>query len=174
MKMEIEGLIEDFYLPPDLDFDLEEGWIEIVGLDQRVFIDGNTEREGTLAEGVMVEVEAVVQPDNDGRLLATEIEVEDVGDTDDEDVGGTGEGEEGELTLQVVAGEVTSGESITILVTSEGNAVPGALDEVNDEDIGETNGDGLISFIVPDEDELEIKAVKDELQGKLEIDFEQD
>jgi len=79
---------------------------------------------------------------------------------------------DGELTLQVVEGEVVPGEEITILVTFEGNPVEDALVEVNEEEIGETNADGLISFTVPDDDELEIKAVKDELEGELEIDLE--
>ena len=57
--------------------------------------------------------------------------------------------------------------------------VAGALVEVNDEEIGGTGADGLISFTVPSEEELgdeglEIEAVWDEKKGKLEIDLEQD
>ncbi len=100
---------------------------------------------------------------------------------------------EDELTLQVVQvvegivtsvdeDEVIPGENITVLVFqgNPDNPVSGATVTVNDEEIGETDVYGLISFIVPpeeeleDEDELEIEAVKDELKGKLEIDLEWD
>ncbi len=97
---------------------------------------------------------------------------------EDEDIGDAGEDED-ELTLEVIAGEAVPGEEITVLVTFEGDPVEGALVEVNDEEIGETDAEGLISFIVPSEEELgdeelEIEAVWDEREGKLEIDLEQD
>ena len=79
---------------------------------------------------------------------------------------------EGELTIQVVDGEVAPGEEITVLVTLNGSPVSGAQVEVNDDEIGETDADGLISFIVPDDDELEIETKKDGLKGELEIDLE--
>lgn len=45
---------------------------------------------------------------------------------------------------------------------------------VNDDEVSTTGEDGRISFILPDGDELEIKAVKGKLKGKLEIDLERD
>ena len=79
---------------------------------------------------------------------------------------------EGDLILQVVDGDVTPGESITVLVTSEGDPVPGATVTVNDEVVGTTGEDGSISFEVPDAEELEIKAVLDDLEGELEINLQ--
>ncbi len=80
--------------------------------------------------------------------------------------------EEGELTLEVVEGEVTPGESITGHVTFQGEDVEGALVEVNDDEVGTTDGDGHISFTVPYDEELKIEAVLGELEGELEIDLE--
>jgi hypothetical protein len=83
---------------------------------------------------------------------------------------------EGELTLQVVDGTVAPGNEITVLVFQDNpdNPVSGALVTVKDEEVGETDGDGLISFVVPDKEELEIKAVKGELKGELKIELEGD
>jgi hypothetical protein len=82
---------------------------------------------------------------------------------------------EGELVIEVVDGVVSPGETITILVTHQGNPVAGAQVRVNGEHYGNTNGDGLISFSVPIAKELKIKAKvgtePDELEGQLRIDF---
>ncbi len=78
----------------------------------------------------------------------------------------------GELVIEVVDGEVAPGETITILVTHEGNPVDGALVIINDDtDVLPTDINGLTSFTVPDKKKLNIKAVKDELEGKLKIDL---
>ncbi len=80
----------------------------------------------------------------------------------------------GELVIEVVDnGEVAPGETITILVTHEGNPVDGALVTINDDDteVLPTDINGLTSFTVPDKKKLNIKAVKDELEGKLKIDL---
>jgi len=89
---------------------------------------------------------------------------------------------ESELTLQVVDADtlqviddddVTPEQSVRVLVTLEGNAVARAQVEVNDEDIGETDVDGLTdSFTVPYDDELEIEAKKGKLKGELEIELQ--
>lgn len=162
-KVELKGLIEAFNLVDG------EGWVEI--LDQEVAIDENTEIEGTLEVGLMAEVEVVVQPDD--SLLATEIEIEDVGDTDED---------ENELTLQVV-GEDTNpvgpGQiGRTLRVTyPDGSPVAGATVTVNDVTLAQlTDGNGEVTFNVPpeeelDEDELEIEAVLDEMKGELEYDL---
>jgi hypothetical protein len=82
---------------------------------------------------------------------------------------------EGELVIEIVDGVVAPGETITILVTHEGDPVAGALVIVNDDiEVGPTGADGLISFIVPDDDELEIEAVKGDLEGELEIELDND
>lgn len=81
---------------------------------------------------------------------------------------------EGALELETVAGEAAPGETATALVTFEGNPVPGASVAVNDEDIGPTDADGRISFIVPDDDELEVKAELAGMGGRLKIQLEED
>jgi len=84
------------------------------------------------------------------------------------------EPQEGRLTIQVVNGNMAPGGNITVLVTFQGNPVAGAAVTVNDYDVGNTTVDGRISLIVPLDDELEIKAVKGELEGELEINLEQE
>lgn len=81
--------------------------------------------------------------------------------------------EEADLTIQIVDGEVTSGENVTALVTFQGNPVEGALVKVEDVGAFITDNDGRISFTVPYGDELEIEAKKGKLKGKLEIDLEE-
>lgn len=78
---------------------------------------------------------------------------------------------EGELTLQVVEGDVTPGGNITVLVTLDGDPVEGALVAVNDVEVGTTDETGHISFPVPYADDLKIKAVLGELEGELEIEL---
>ncbi len=90
-------------------------------------------------------------------------------DLDDDLEGGP---HEGELVIEVVDGEVAPGETITILVTHEGDPLVGALVTINDDvEVGPTGPDGRISFTVPEGSELEIKAVRGQLEGELEIDL---
>ena len=84
------------------------------------------------------------------------------------------EPEQGNLTLQIVSGNMTAGSNVTVLVTFDGNPVAGALVTVNNHRVGNTTADGRISFIVPSADELKIQAEKGELEGELEIDLEQE
>lgn len=76
------------------------------------------------------------------------------------------------LTIQLLeVGLIIQGDTITVLVTSQEGPVERAQVEVNDKDIGETDVNGLISMVVPNEDELTIRAVWGELGGELKIDL---
>jgi len=78
---------------------------------------------------------------------------------------------EGELDLEL-QGDVAPGETVTLLVTFDGEPVAGAEVEVNGEEIGTTGDDGTISFTIPeDAEELEIEVKLGELEGELELDF---
>ncbi len=80
-------------------------------------------------------------------------------------------------TLQVIDDDdITPGQSVKVLVTFEEEPVEGATVTVEDVGVFTTDNDGLTieSFTVPDEDELEIKAVKGDLKGKLETELEED
>jgi hypothetical protein len=81
------------------------------------------------------------------------------------------EAEDDELIIKVVSGDVLPGKSITILVTANGNPLAGALVIVDDREIGTTVPDGRISFVLADVEELDIKAVKGEMEGELKIDL---
>jgi hypothetical protein len=81
------------------------------------------------------------------------------------------EAEDDELIIRVVSGDVLPGKSITILVTANGNPLAGALVIVDDREIGTTVPDGRISFVLADVEELDIKAVKGEMEGELKIDL---
>jgi hypothetical protein len=82
------------------------------------------------------------------------------------------EAEDDELIIKVVSGDVLPGKSITILVTTNGNPLASALVIVNDREIGTTGLDGRISFVVANVEEMDIEAVKGEMEGELKIDLE--
>jgi len=78
---------------------------------------------------------------------------------------------EEELDLEL-DGDIVPGETVTLLVTLEGEPVAGAVVEVNGEEIGTTGEDGTISFTIPeDADGLNIEAELDGQEGELEIGF---
>ncbi len=85
-----------------------------------------------------------------------------------------------ELTIEVVEGVVAPGQNIEVqvtLATLQGVTIPipGAEVEVEDVGVFMTDGTGrTLSFTVPYEDELEIKAKKNKLKGELEIDLEEE
>ncbi len=81
---------------------------------------------------------------------------------------------DGELSIQVVQGNIAVGENITALVSFENAPVSGALVTVNEKKVGTTNLEGRVSFTVPDDDELEIEAVSGDREGELEIDLDED
>ena len=69
----------------------------------------------------------------------------------------------------MVDGLVIPGETVTVLVTLEGDPVLEAKVKVNGNQIGFTGEDGRISFVVPYHSVLKIEAFKGELYGKLMI-----
>ncbi len=78
---------------------------------------------------------------------------------------------EEELDLEL-NGDVAPGETVTLLVTLDGEPVAGAVVEVNGEEIGNTSDDGTISFTIPeDAGGLKIEAELDGQEGELEIGF---
>ena len=84
----------------------------------------------------------------------------------------TVEVDENELVIKVVDGEVTAIGFITILVTHEGNPVADALITLNTYDrAGQTGADGLISFTLPDDNQVVIEAKIGGLKGELVIDL---
>jgi len=139
--------------------------------------------QGSPVEGALVKVEdvGVFITDGDGRTLPFTVPYDDELKMKAEkdklkgelEIDLEEELEEAELTIQIVEGELTPGENVTALVTFQGNPVEGALVKVEDVGAFITDDDGRISFTVPFDDELEIKAKKGELKGELEIDLEE-
>lgn len=84
-----------------------------------------------------------------------------------------GEFKEAELTIQVIEGEVIPGGNITVRITFQGKPVEGALVKVEDVGAFVTDEDGRISFTVPYDDQLGIKARKGKLKGELEIELQE-
>ena len=81
---------------------------------------------------------------------------------------------ESELDLEIIEGDIAPGETVTLLVTFDGEPVAGATVEVNDEEIDNTGDDGTVSFTIPeDAGEVEIEARLDELKGELELEVEE-
>lgn len=85
-----------------------------------------------------------------------------------------GEKKAPEARLEVkLEGEAAPGQTVTLLVTSEGKPVEGATVKVNGKNIGQTDKNGTISFTIPeDAKQLEIEAKLGKLEGELKIKFE--
>ncbi len=81
---------------------------------------------------------------------------------------------DGDLSIQVVQGNIAVGENITVLVSFENAPVSGAMVTVNEERIGNTDLEGRVTFEVPADDEVEIEAVSGDREGELEIDLDEE
>ncbi|MFQ6121640.1 MAG: DUF4382 domain-containing protein [Dehalococcoidales bacterium] len=183
VKDELKGKLEI-----DLEQQLQEGELTIQVVEGEVTPGESITIRITFlenaVEGALVKVEdvGVFITDGDGRILPFTVPYDDeleIKAVKDElkgklEIDLEQQLQEGELTIQVVEGEVTPGESITIRITFLENAVEGALVEIEDMGVFITDGDGRISFTVPHDDELEIKAMKGKLKGKREIDLEKE
>ena len=86
-----------------------------------------------------------------------------------------GKPEKGELSLEIVEGDIAPGENITLQVTFEDEPVAEAMVEVNGEKLDDlTDEDGEIIFTIPENaDKLEIEVKKGKLEGELEIEFQE-
>ena len=89
-----------------------------------------------------------------------------------------GKPEEEELTLQlascdtgeVIDGDVSFGDEVKVLVTHEGEPMEGATVSIDGMDPMTTEENGLTTcFAIPDVEEIEIGAERDDLEGELEI-----
>lgn len=77
---------------------------------------------------------------------------------------------EGELALEIVEGNIAPGESVTLLVTLEGEPVAGAEVKVNDENMGQTDENGTISFTLPEDvTDFKVEAKLGAQKGELDI-----
>ncbi|MFC1978423.1 DUF4382 domain-containing protein [Chloroflexota bacterium] len=81
---------------------------------------------------------------------------------------------EGDLAIQL-EGLIEVGETASIFVYYEGDPVEGATVEVEDAELdGLTDATGMITFVIPDDGEIKIKAEWDDKEGELEIDMERE
>ena len=80
----------------------------------------------------------------------------------------------GELTVQVIDGNVAPGETITVMVTAGMTPVAAASVVVNDVKVGTTDENGLKAFKVPSGDDLKIEVAKGEAEGELEINLDRE
>ncbi|HUV57136.1 MAG TPA: DUF4382 domain-containing protein [Dehalococcoidales bacterium] len=129
--------------------------------------------------GATVEVngEEIGETGDDGTISFTI--PDDAGELEIEVKRGEQEGElefefekelEGELTLEIVEGDVASGETVTLLVTFEGDPIEGAKVKVDGGNVGETGDDGTISFTIPDDvTDLEVEAKLGGREGEMNI-----
>ncbi|WP_435195446.1 PepSY domain-containing protein [Natronomonas sp. EA1] len=89
---------------------------------------------------------------------------ERTGDAD----GGTEIETKGEIDL-AFDGELTAGETVTVTATLDGEPVANATVEVNGEDVGTTDADGMATVTVPAGDELRVEVETDEAEGELRV-----
>lgn len=82
--------------------------------------------------------------------------------------------EENETENQInldVQGNVSVGENVTVRATHNGSAVANATVKVNGEEVGETDSNGEIVVVVPEE-EFEVEVELDDMEGELEIELD--
>lgn len=145
---------------------------------------GTTDAEGRITFGVPPEEELEVdirKADAEGEL-EVEFETEDEDDEREDDAEDEQEGdaddEQGDDAEDVLnatfVGNVSQGENATVRVTQNGSAVENATIVVNDETVGTTDGDGELTFAVPDTDSLTVIAQQGDAETELEREFEDD
>lgn len=93
---------------------------------------------------------------------------------DEDDQDDAAEEELEDLTLLVVDGVPEPNASITIKVIANGHPVEGAVISIEDREIGRTDGNGTIDVTLPDAAEVELSAEKDESDGELSFEFEEE
>jgi hypothetical protein len=65
-------------------------------------------------------------------------------------------------------GAVTQGENATVQVRDDGTSVENASVVVNGEVVGETNADGELTFVVPNDRELDVEITAGDREAELE------
>ena len=135
--------------------------------DQEV---GTTDENGqltvTLPDDDEVDIEAE-SGEREGELeLSLEGEREEAAEDERE--------ESDDLSVTVVSGDPAPNATVTIEATQNGGPVANASVTVNDERVGQTNGNGQLTVTLPDEDEVEIEVESGDSEGELEFEFEDD
>lgn len=90
-----------------------------------------------------------------------------LGQADDDEVT-----REGRINISV-AGNVTAGNTVTLTATLDGEPVPHAPVEVNDERVGTTDANGSIDVTVPDDDEFEVE-IEPDFEGSVTVPLAED
>jgi len=139
--------------------------------EAEVRIDGSSGEIFRLEE----EIEAREDDGEDGEEQDESDEEEPaVDDDDDEDDGDDREEEtEGELAIVVSDGVASPNSSIELSVLHDGEPASNTSIMINGQSVGVTDGNGTLSITLPETDEIEISARKDEAEGELEFEFEE-
>ncbi|WP_440764798.1 DUF7096 domain-containing protein [Natronorubrum sp. DTA7] len=105
--------------------------------------------------------EAEVNVDGEtGDVFEFEEELE-TRDTDDDD--------ETPLSISLVEGTAAPTASVTFAVTAAGDPVEGAVVEIDDQHVGETDASGRITVTLPDDDEADVEVEDGDREGELEL-----
>lgn len=130
---------------------------------------------------VRIDYQEVGTTDADGRITVTLPQKSDVaidvekgdleGEREIEFEGTPSDGDDG-LTVEIVDGSASPGETVTVAVTSGGEPIAGAEIEVEGETAGTTDGDGRLEVTLPEDDEVTIEADTSDRSGELTISFE--
>ncbi|WP_058367116.1 DUF7096 domain-containing protein [Haloparvum sedimenti] len=119
--------------------------------EAEVSVDGET--------GEVFELEEEIEPREDD-------EDEEDGDADDERDDDT---DDRPLSVSLVDGTPEAGAEVTLRVTADGEPVEGAAVEFNDQSVGSTDADGLLTVTLPDDDEVDVEVEAGEREGELEL-----
>jgi hypothetical protein len=120
----------------------------------------------------------ILQPVVSESGTSDQVEIRDVGADDDEEREDRGneKGEEQrdddrpdeEALNASFVGKVTQGENATVQVRDDGTAVENASVVVNGDEVGTTDADGELTFVVPDDRELDVEITAGDREAELE------
>lgn len=131
--------------------------------------DEDRERDDDAEEEAEDENGADAGMDEEMNETETENAGENDGKEEDANDAADGPGEQAGLSI-ALDGNVTAGESVTVVVTNDdGGGVAGADVFVDGDEVGQTDGDGRLEITVPEDgDELEIRVEKAGAEAELE------
>lgn len=135
-------------------------------------VEGAYEFEFMLGGAQNLTGEAEVRVDGStGEVYRLEQETEQHLDDEDEQ-GDEADEELDDLMILVVDGVPEPNASITIQVIANGQPIEGAVISIADREVGRTNSNGTFDVTLPDTEEVELSAEKEDADGELSFEFE--
>jgi len=123
---------------------------------------GSTNENGTVQFDLPEDSESKLTAEVDDAEGELEFEFEDAELDDDA------------LTVEVVEGTPTPGETVTLSASVDGTPVEGATVAVNDDRVGQTDANGTLAVDLPASEDVDIDVEFRDAEAELEFEFEEE